>query len=53
MDDPSNALKTLVSPKSVHYTGAGEILKIVSQSEKGKRTIQLDSNGMIQTETYT
>ena len=53
MDNPSNALKTLVSPEPIHYTGAGEILKIVSQSEKGKRTIRLDSHGMIQTETYT
>ncbi|MEY2196318.1 polysaccharide deacetylase family protein [Neobacillus sp. BF23-41] len=51
--DPSHALQTLVSPKSVHYTGAGEILKIASPSEKGTRTIQLDSHGLIQTETYT
>jgi peptidoglycan-N-acetylglucosamine deacetylase len=51
--DPSHALQTLVSPKPVHYTGAGEILKIASPSEKGKRTIQLDSHGLIQTETYT
>ncbi|MBT2733637.1 glycosyltransferase [Bacillus sp. ISL-7] len=50
--DPSHALQTLVSPKPVHYTGAGEILKIASPSEKGKRTIQLDSHGLIQTETY-
>ncbi|MEH7506029.1 polysaccharide deacetylase family protein [Neobacillus drentensis] len=53
MDNPSNALKTLVSPEPVHYTGAGELLKIVSQSEKGKRTLQLDSHGLIQTETYS
>jgi cellulose synthase/poly-beta-1,6-N-acetylglucosamine synthase-like glycosyltransferase/spore germination protein YaaH/peptidoglycan/xylan/chitin deacetylase (PgdA/CDA1 family) len=52
IDNPSNALNTLVSPEPVQYTGAGEILKIRSQSEKGKRTIQLDSHGMIQTETY-
>ena len=50
--DPSHALQTLVSPKPVHYSGAGEILKIASPSEKGKRTIQLDSHGLIQTETY-
>lgn len=53
MDDPSKALETFDSPKLVHYTGAGEILKIVSQSEQGKRTIQLDSHGLIQEETYT
>ncbi|MBT2695952.1 glycosyltransferase [Bacillus sp. ISL-40] len=53
INDPSNALKTMVNPKPVHYTGAGEILKVASQSEKGKRTIQLDSHGLIQTETYT
>ncbi|MEH7482101.1 polysaccharide deacetylase family protein [Neobacillus drentensis] len=51
--DPSHALQTLVSPKPVHYTGAGEVLKIASPAEKGKRTIQLDSHGLIQTETYT
>ncbi|HWO97600.1 MAG TPA: polysaccharide deacetylase family protein [Bacillus sp. (in: firmicutes)] len=52
MHNPSNALKTLDNPEPVHYSGAGEILKINSESEKGKRTIQLDSHGMIQTETY-
>ncbi|MFL6555087.1 MAG: polysaccharide deacetylase family protein, partial [Bacillus sp. (in: firmicutes)] len=52
INDPSSAFKTLVSPKTVHYTGAGEILRIASQSEKGKRTIEMDSNGIIQTETY-
>jgi len=53
MENPSNALKTLNSPEPVHYTGNGEILKVISQSEKGKRTIQLDANGMIQEERYT
>lgn len=50
--NPSNALKTLVSPEPVHYTGSGEILKVISQSEKGKRTIQSDSQGFIQKEAY-
>jgi peptidoglycan-N-acetylglucosamine deacetylase len=53
MHNPANAMETLVSPEPVHYTGAGEILKIVSPSEKGKRTIELDSEGMIEAETYT
>ncbi|OIK15785.1 transposase [Bacillus sp. MUM 116] len=53
MDHPSNALKTLVSPEPVHYTGDGEILKIASPSENGNRTIQTDSQGWIQNETYT
>ncbi|WP_237389655.1 polysaccharide deacetylase family protein [Bacillus sp. USDA818B3_A] len=53
MDNPSNALKTLSSPEPVKYSGAGEILKVVAQSEKGKRTIQMDSHGLIQNETYT
>ncbi|WML50049.1 polysaccharide deacetylase family protein [Neobacillus sp. PS3-34] len=51
MHNPSHALNPLVSPEP-QYKGAGEILKIVSQSQKGKRTIQLDSHGMIQTESY-
>ncbi|WP_318505766.1 polysaccharide deacetylase family protein [Bacillus sp. T3] len=50
--DPTTALQTLVSPEPDRLTGAGEILKIASQSEKGKRIIQLDEYGMIQTETY-
>jgi cellulose synthase/poly-beta-1,6-N-acetylglucosamine synthase-like glycosyltransferase/spore germination protein YaaH/peptidoglycan/xylan/chitin deacetylase (PgdA/CDA1 family)/uncharacterized membrane protein len=53
IQNPSHALKILVSPEPVHYTGAGEILKVVSQSENGKRTIQTDSQSMIQDETYT
>ncbi|MFP5113977.1 polysaccharide deacetylase family protein [Bacillaceae bacterium C204] len=52
MNEPSNALETLVSQKSVHFSGAGEILKIASQAENGKRAIQLDSQGMIQSEAY-
>ncbi len=52
MDNPSSALKTIDSPRTVHYTGAGEILKMISQSENGKRTIQLDAHGLIQNETY-
>lgn len=53
IQNPSNALKTLVSPEPVHYTGAGEILNIVSQSENGIRTIQSNSQGMIQEEIYS
>ena len=30
-----------------------KVLKIVSQSENGKRTIELDSHGLIEDETYT
>ncbi|MDR6125241.1 cellulose synthase/poly-beta-1,6-N-acetylglucosamine synthase-like glycosyltransferase/spore germination protein YaaH/peptidoglycan/xylan/chitin deacetylase (PgdA/CDA1 family) [Bacillus sp. SLBN-46] len=52
MQNPATALKTLVNPKPVHNTGAGEILRINSQAEKGKRLIKLDSNGLIQSETY-
>ncbi|WP_374703030.1 polysaccharide deacetylase family protein [Neobacillus cucumis] len=53
MDQPSNALKTIISPDPVHYSGAGEILTVVSQSEKGKRAIQMDSQGLIQNESYS
>ncbi|HSU80049.1 MAG TPA: polysaccharide deacetylase family protein, partial [Candidatus Angelobacter sp.] len=52
MEQPATALKTLVSPDHVHYTGAGEILKVVPLSNKGERTIQTDSNGWIQDESY-
>jgi peptidoglycan-N-acetylglucosamine deacetylase len=50
---PSKALKTVVSPVPVHFTGSGEIVKVRSQGEKGKRTIQIGSNGLIQNEAYT
>lgn len=50
--NPSHALGTFDSPLADLHTGAGEVLKIASQPEKGKRTIQLDANGMIQTESY-
>lgn len=52
MGNPANALKTIASPETAHYTGAGEILKMVSQPENGKRTIELDADGLIQNETY-
>lgn len=50
--NPSHALSTIYSPLPDLHTGTGEVLKITSQPEKGKRTIELDSNGMIQTESY-
>jgi cellulose synthase/poly-beta-1,6-N-acetylglucosamine synthase-like glycosyltransferase/peptidoglycan/xylan/chitin deacetylase (PgdA/CDA1 family)/spore germination protein YaaH len=53
LENPSTAVKNIVNPSPVHYTGAGEILKVVSQSKNGKRTIQLDSQGMIQDESYS
>ncbi|MDR4947437.1 polysaccharide deacetylase family protein [Neobacillus cucumis] len=53
MNNPANALKNLTSPQLVHYKGSGEILKIISQSKNGKRIIQLNSEGMINKETYT
>lgn len=52
MDNPASALSTLESPEPVHYSGTGEILKVGSESEKGVRTIQLDSHGMIQNVEY-
>jgi cellulose synthase/poly-beta-1,6-N-acetylglucosamine synthase-like glycosyltransferase/peptidoglycan/xylan/chitin deacetylase (PgdA/CDA1 family)/spore germination protein YaaH len=52
MQNPSTAMKTLNNQDPVHYTGSGEILKVASQSKNGKRTMQLDSQGMIQNETY-
>lgn len=52
MAKPSHALKNLVSPDHVHYTGAGEVLKVVSLASKGERTIQTDSTGSIQDESY-
>jgi hypothetical protein len=50
--NPARALSPFDSPLPDLHTGEGEILKIASQPEKGKRTIQLDSNGLIQSESY-
>ncbi|MDF2787161.1 MAG: polysaccharide deacetylase/glycosyl transferase, group 2 family protein [Neobacillus sp.] len=52
MDNPSSALNTIDTPKTVHYTGSGEILKMISPSENGKRTIQVDAHGLIENEIY-
>ncbi|WP_394137663.1 polysaccharide deacetylase family protein [Cytobacillus oceanisediminis] len=49
---PSHALNTFDNPLPDLHTGEGEVLKIASQPQKGKRTIQLDSNGLIQSESY-
>ena len=48
MQNPSNALNTLVNPEPVHNTGTGEILKIASQSEKGKRRIDFPLKALIE-----
>ncbi|MDR7002096.1 polysaccharide deacetylase family protein [Neobacillus niacini] len=53
IDNPANAIKTIVSPDPVQYTGDGEILKIASPSQNGKRTIVANSQGWIQNETYS
>ncbi|WP_084028860.1 polysaccharide deacetylase family protein [Bacillus sp. J33] len=50
--NPSHALSTFESPLPDLHTGDGEVLKIDSKPEKGKRSVQLDSNGMIQNESY-
>lgn len=49
---PSQVLSTFDSHFSALHTGNGEILKIASQKEKGRRTIEMDSNGMIKKESY-
>ncbi|RBP95969.1 cellulose synthase/poly-beta-1,6-N-acetylglucosamine synthase-like glycosyltransferase [Cytobacillus firmus] len=50
--NPSPVLSTIESHFSALHTGNGEVLKIASQTEKGKRTIEMDSNGMIKKESY-
>ncbi|TCN22584.1 polysaccharide deacetylase family protein [Mesobacillus foraminis] len=52
IQDPYKALKTLENQEPIHSSGDGEILKAVSQEENGKRTIDLDTKGLIKTETY-
>ncbi len=50
--DPAPALKSLVSPAPVHYTGEGEVLKIVSTAKDGSRSTQTDKNGLVSNESY-
>lgn len=52
MQNPEETLKTVTDPNPVDYTGAGEVLKIVSTSKSGERLIQTDTNGMISNESY-
>lgn len=49
---PSQELSTFDSHISALHTGDGEVLKIASQTEKGKRSIEMDSNGLIKKESY-
>ena len=52
MENPTQALKVLENPNSVHYSGNGEVLKIVASSKDGKRDLQTDANGSIVNEEY-
>jgi peptidoglycan-N-acetylglucosamine deacetylase len=49
---PSQVLSTFDSHFSALHTGNGEVLKIASETEKGRRTIEMESNGMIKKESY-
>jgi peptidoglycan-N-acetylglucosamine deacetylase len=49
---PGLILKHLTNPNPVNYTGAGEVLKIVSSKVEGKRSVESDSNGIITNEVY-
>ncbi|MED3563971.1 DUF2062 domain-containing protein [Bacillus xiapuensis] len=52
LDHPKQALTTFNSPDPVHYSGAGEVLKIASTTVDGKRNIQANSDGRIIAESY-
>ncbi|MCM3588388.1 polysaccharide deacetylase family protein [Mesobacillus maritimus] len=52
IENPANALETLDIPEAVHSSGAGDILQVASEAEEGNRTVQLNTDGLIQTETY-
>ncbi|WP_239582696.1 polysaccharide deacetylase family protein [Sutcliffiella tianshenii] len=50
--NPSNSLGTIDILSPDLHTGAGDVLKITYQPQKGKRTFEFDSNGMIVNESY-
>ncbi|RUS47530.1 DUF2062 domain-containing protein [Cohnella sp. AR92] len=45
-------LSVLYNPSPVHYSGEGEILRIASTSNEGKRSVETDEDGYIDNETY-
>lgn len=48
-----NRLHRLISPEPTDYSGEGEVLRIVSSAEPGRRDFHLDRNGLIDSEEYT
>lgn len=44
VDKNVDQIKNLVSSVPVHYSGEGEILRIISQGKPGKRLLEFDSN---------
>lgn len=52
LDKHVDSLKVLKNPVPIHYSGEGEVLRIVSNSKDGKRDISLDKNGFIINENY-
>lgn len=52
MHNPVPTLKELLTPDAVQYTGKGEILRIASSLQVGKRDIHTNSAGVITNENY-
>lgn len=51
--DSVPSLHTVISPDPVHYSGAGEVLRIISAAREGKRAFQVDEDGTLSNESYT
>lgn len=50
--DPVKALSTVVNPNPVHYSGSGEVLRIISSSNDGMREIKTDNDDFVTEEIY-
>ncbi|WP_043931509.1 glycosyltransferase [Bacillus sp. EB01] len=53
MEANTKKLKKMENPIPIISIGGGEIIRLSSKSQEGSRTIQLDSNGFITSESYT
>ncbi|CAM2787562.1 DUF2062 domain-containing protein [Paenibacillus sediminis] len=47
------SIKKLISPDPVHFSGDGEIIRITSVAQDGRRDIKLDNDGYVSNEVYS
>jgi cellulose synthase/poly-beta-1,6-N-acetylglucosamine synthase-like glycosyltransferase/spore germination protein YaaH/peptidoglycan/xylan/chitin deacetylase (PgdA/CDA1 family) len=53
LKEQAQSLHSLSSPELVRYAGEGEILRVLSSSQDGKREFTIDEDGTLSGESYT